>query len=80
MDWFLHDNGLRHERVKRSLSAGVLSCVSIIAQSRIRDGSTNVFARATFPEELLFQKMLFFRTANFRLRTSFSQLHFLFIV
>ena len=30
--------------------------------------------------ELLFQKMLFFRTANFRLLTLFSQLYFLFII
>ena len=60
--------------VKRSLSAGVLSCISIIAQSRIIGG------KQTFSLELLFQKMLFLRTGNFGLLTSFSQLHFLFIV
>ena len=34
-------------------------------------------AKQTFSQELLFQKMLFFRTANFGLLTLFSQLHYL---
>ena len=34
----------------------------------------------TFSQELLFQKMLSFRTANFRLLTLFSQLSFLLII
>ena len=37
-------------------------------------------AKQTFSQELLFLKMPFFKTADFRLLTSFSQLHFLFIV
>ena len=46
--------------VRCSLNAGFLSCVSVIAQNCIIDGSTNVFARATFPEDTFFLEQLIF--------------------
>ena len=49
--------------VRCSLNAGFLSCVSVIAQNCIIDGSTNVFARATFPEDTFFWNS-WFSTAN----------------
>ena len=53
MDWFLYDNGLRHERVKNN----VIQCSTLTHLRTVNNVSLDRRYNRFLPEEIEFQRM-----------------------